>query len=248
MPTESAVSGKEFGGRYSFKRYTHRARTLITEAHSEARRLNHPYLGTEHLLLAIVNDTECNAAQILANLGIDQNEIKESVTFFVHQGEEPFSGDPPHTPRLNAAIELSEEEARSRGLRAIGSEDLLFGLLSEAENVAARILLSFEATAPIVRNHIMRSGMQDRERDIEAAGSRPNILSCRIDDRDLSVIDALVEAGIRKTRSDAASWLIHAGIEANRSLVEKVDTMLVEIRRLRREADDTGCTDIGSRS
>ncbi len=62
-----------------------------------------------------------------------------------------------------------------------------------------------------------------------------NVLTCRIDDRDLAVIDALVEAGIRPTRSAAAAWLIHAGIGANQPLVDKVYAALTEIRRLRDE-------------
>ena len=60
-----------------------------------------------------------------------------------------------------------------------------------------------------------------------------NVRECRIDGRDLDAVDALIEAGIRTTRSDAAAWLIHAGIEANRQLFEKVYGTVAEIRRLR---------------
>ena len=58
-------------------------------------------------------------------------------------------------------------------------------------------------------------------------------MTCRIDGRDLDAVDALIESGIRSTRSDAAAWLIHAGIEANRPLFEKVYGTVAEIRRLR---------------
>jgi hypothetical protein len=57
----------------------------------------------------------------------------------------------------------------------------------------------------------------------EPAPAKSNVVACRIDKRDLDAIDALIEAGIRSTRSDAAAWLIHAGIEANKALFEKVD-------------------------
>ena len=67
----------------------------------------------------------------------------------------------------------------------------------------------------------------------EAAPAKSNVVACRIDKRDLDAIDALIEAGIRSTRSDAAAWLIHAGIEANKELFEKVDGTVAEIRRLR---------------
>ena len=56
---------------------------------------------------------------------------------------------------------------------------------------------------------------------------------CRLDDDDLAAIDMLIEAGIRTTRSDAASWLIHAGIQANQSLLHKMSATVAEIKRLR---------------
>ncbi|HAG99370.1 MAG TPA: hypothetical protein DCL75_11070, partial [Ktedonobacter sp.] len=62
---------------------------------------------------------------------------------------------------------------------------------------------------------------------------KSNVVACRVDKRDLDAIDALIEAGIRSTRSDAAAWLIHAGIEAHKALFEKVYGTVAEIRRLR---------------
>ena len=61
-------------------------------------------------------------------------------------------------------------------------------------------------------------------------------MTCRIDDRDLEALDALIEAGIRNTRSDAASWLIHAGIEAHQPLLQRVRATVAEIRQLRTNA------------
>lgn len=63
--------------------------------------------------------------------------------------------------------------------------------------------------------------------------SKNNVVTCRIGGADLDAIDALVEAGIRTTRSDAAAWLIHAGVNANKDLLEKVYGTVAEIRRLR---------------
>src|SRR5205823_1025057 len=65
---------------------------------------------------------------------------------------------------------------------------------------------------------------------------KANVITCRVDNRDLDAIDALVEAGIRSTRSDAASWLITAGIDAHRELFERVYATVAEIRNLRAEA------------
>ncbi|MDP9355219.1 MAG: hypothetical protein M3R02_08040 [Chloroflexota bacterium] len=223
-----------------FKRYTRRARGVVTRAHDEARRLDHPYLGAEHLLLAITCDGGCNAARVLVDLGAELTEVAESVEFLVHPGDEPFSGDPPHTPRLRAAVDLAEEEARSHGRTSIGTEDLLLGLLRQGENVAAKVLAQFGVTTGLVRDRVGDAGFADREREAEETGRRGNVLNCRIDDHDLGVIDALVEAGIHTTPSDAASWLIRAGIEANRPLVGRVNSVLTEMCRLRDEARDSG--------
>ena len=70
------------------------------------------------------------------------------------------------------------------------------------------------------------------------SGPRDNVLSIRVDNSDVAAIDALVEAGVLKTRSEAAAWLIKSGIEANRSLFEQVQAKTAEIRRLREEAQE----------
>ena len=70
------------------------------------------------------------------------------------------------------------------------------------------------------------------------SGPRDNVLSIRVDNNDVAAIDALVEAGVLKTRSEAAAWLIKSGIAANRSLFEQVQAKTVEIRRLRQEAQE----------
>ena len=68
------------------------------------------------------------------------------------------------------------------------------------------------------------------------AGSKDSVITCRIASDDLEALDALIEAGIRSTRSDAAAWLIHAGIQANLDLFDKVYTTVAEIKRLREQA------------
>ena len=70
------------------------------------------------------------------------------------------------------------------------------------------------------------------------SGPRDNVLSIRVDNSDVAAIDALVEAGVLKTRSEAAAWLIKSGIAANRSLFEQVQAKTAEIRRLREEAQE----------
>ena len=66
--------------------------------------------------------------------------------------------------------------------------------------------------------------------------AKDNVVTCRVDDPALNAIDALVEAGIRSTRSDAAAWLIGSGIDANREFFAQVYSTVAEIRRLREKA------------
>jgi len=96
------------------------------------------------------------------------------------------------------------------------------------------ILTTFGADADKVRAQLYQTlALSGVNVPGEPTPTKSNVVACRVDKRDLDAIDALIEAGIRSTRSDAAAWLIHAGIEANKALFEKVDGTVAEIRRLR---------------
>ncbi|MDR0359659.1 MAG: hypothetical protein LBJ87_09395 [bacterium] len=93
------------------------------------------------------------------------------------------------------------------------------------------------------QEHQERRESAQREREQRRAqhsrlrgGGRDNVVACRLDDADLAALDALVEAGVRSTRSDAAAWLIKAGLEVNKPLLDDVSGTVTEIRRLRGEA------------
>lgn len=217
-----------------FVRYSPRARHALALAEAEARRLNHTYLGQEHLLLALVRDGEGNAVDILAALGVDPAEVASTIEFTVGAGRQPVAGPLPRTPRLAQALDLARQEAHRLQRRVLGTEHLLLGLVEEDEGVAAVILKNFGLTADAVRERAATLDA-DSPREAAPAGPKSNVLTCRIDDADLETIDALVEAGLRSSRSDAAAWLIHAGIAANHALVERVYATLAEIRRLRDE-------------
>lgn len=233
LPEHGTEQGQQEALDRLVKRCTAQARRVVTRAREEARQLQHDYLGGEHLLLALMRDGRGNGARVLTALGIDLDEVDGTIAFMVPPGDAPRTGHLPPTPRLARAFALAEEEVRRRALPTIGTEDLLLGLVREGTNVGAKFLTKFDVTEEVVRDRVSRLG-PDRERE-PAAGVKGNVLTCRVDDRDLAVIDALVEAGIRPTRSAAAAWLIHAGIEANHTLVDKVHSALAEIRRLRDE-------------
>ncbi len=234
-----------------FERFTDRARRVLTLAEEEAHGFNHHYIGTEHLLLGLVREGDGVAARALADLGVQPPQVREAVEYVVGRGDAPATAPLALVPRAERTIELAVEEAGRLGHQYVGTEHLLLGLVREGQGVGAGVLESLGVTdaqirerlgalVPVpnplqtVRDQVVRA-LKGR-RGGEPGGAKGNVVTCRIDDRDLAAIDALVEAGIRSTRSDAASWLIHAGVEANQALFEKVTATLAEIRRLRGEA------------
>ena len=156
------------------------ATQTIELAVEEARRLNQTYVGTEHLLLALVREEVGYAAIILSSLDVQSGQVRQAVEQRIGPG-------------------ASEAAARLRRTRSEQSLHWIFKFFSE---------------------------------------SRDNVLSIRVDDGDVAAIDTLVEAGVLKTRSETAAWLIKCGIEANRELFEQVQEKTDEIRRLREETQE----------
>jgi len=139
-----------------FNRFTERARKVIVLAKEEARRFNHDYIGTEHLLLGLIREGEGVAAAVLQKLGLDLETIRIEVEKLVQPGPQTqVLGDIPFTPRSKKALELSAEEARALGHNYIGTEHLLLGLVKEGEGMAYRVLLNLGLDLTKVRNEVM---------------------------------------------------------------------------------------------
>ncbi len=139
-----------------FNRFTERARKVIVYAKEEARRFNHDYIGTEHLLLGLIREGEGVAAAVLQKLGLDLETIRIEVEKMVQPGPQTqVLGDIPFTPRSKKALELSAEEARSLGHNYIGTEHLLLGLVKEGEGMAYRVLLNLGLDLARLRNEVM---------------------------------------------------------------------------------------------
>ncbi len=139
-----------------FNRFTERARKVIVLAKEEARRFNHDYIGTEHLLLGLIREGEGVAAAVLQKLGLSLESIRMEVEKLVQPGPATqIQGDVPFTPRSKKALELSAEEARSLGHNYIGTEHLLLGLIREGEGVASQVLLNLGLDLNRVRSEIM---------------------------------------------------------------------------------------------
>ncbi len=169
-----------------FNRFTERARKVIVYAKEEARRFNHDYIGTEHLLLGLIREGEGVAAAVLQKLGLDLETIRLEVEKLVQPGPQTqVMGDIPFTPRSKKALELSAEEARALGHNYIGTEHLLLGLVKEGEGMAYRVLLNLGLDLGKLRNEVMEllgSGIpgygqqqQQQQQEAQKSGKTPAI-------------------------------------------------------------------------
>ncbi len=139
-----------------FEKFSERARRVLTLAQNEAQRFNHNYIGTEHILLGLVGETEGVVARVLKNLGIDLEKVRAAVEFIIGRGEKPVTGEIGLTPRAKKVIELAVDEARRANHSYIGTEHLLAGLLREGEGVASGVLESLGVTLEKVRTETQR--------------------------------------------------------------------------------------------
>jgi ATP-dependent Clp protease ATP-binding subunit ClpC len=137
-------------------RFTERAQKVILVAQEEAKRLNHDYVGTEHILLGLVALGEGVAAQVLVNLGVDLRKLRVEIEKVVGTGDNiMLLGEIPFSPRAKKVLELAVEEAGNMGHYYVGTEHLLLGLLREEEGVAGRVLENLKVRFDDVREEII---------------------------------------------------------------------------------------------
>jgi len=137
-------------------RFTDRVQRVIIIAQEEAKRLNHDYVGTEHILLGLVAIGEGVAAKVLINLGIDLRKLRTEVEKLVGTGDNVMLlGEIPFTPRAKKVLELAVEEAQSMGHTYVGTEHLLLGLLREEEGIAARVMENLGVRINDVREEVI---------------------------------------------------------------------------------------------
>lgn len=154
-----------------FDRFTDRAKKVMNLARQEAQRFNHEYLGTEHILLGLVQEGSGVAANVLKNMGIDLSKIRAEVEKIVKTGPSMVTmGQLPFTPRAKKVLELSVEEASNLGHNYIGTEHLLLGLIKENEGIAAQVLMNLGVKLEDVREEVLDFLGADREEEEEEEG------------------------------------------------------------------------------
>ena len=139
-----------------FEKFSERARRVLSLAQEEAQRFNHNYIGTEHILLGLVRETDGVAAKVLSNLGVELSKVRSAVEFIIGRGEKSTAGEIGLTSRAKKVIELAVDEARRLNHNYIGTEHLLIGLMREGEGVAAGVLESLGVNLDKVRAETSR--------------------------------------------------------------------------------------------
>ena len=153
-------------------RFTERAQRVILIAQEEAKRLNHDYVGTEHILLGLIALGEGVAAQVLANLGVDLRRVRAEIEKIVGTGDNVMLlGEIPFTPRAKKVLEYAVEEAQNMGHSYVGTEHLLLGLIREEEGVAARVLENLGLRLDVVREEVISLLGEGQAR--HAGGGKP---------------------------------------------------------------------------
>jgi ATP-dependent Clp protease ATP-binding subunit ClpC len=162
-----------------FERFTERARKVMSLARQEAQRLNHEYIGTEHILLGLIQEGTGVAANVLKNLDVELRKIRLEIEKIVKPGSNVIQmGQLPFTPRAKKVLELALEEANNLGHNYIGTEHLLLGLLRENESVAAQVLLNLGLKLEDVREEVLEflgaeyQGTNPVEKNVAASKSK----------------------------------------------------------------------------
>ena len=164
-----------------FEKFSERARRVLSLAQEEAQRFNHNYIGTEHILLGLVRETDGVAAKALSNLGVELNEVRSAVEFIIGRGERVAPGEIGLTPRAKKVIELAVDEARRLGHHYIGTEHLLIGLMREGEGVAAGVLESLGVNLDKVRGETSRLLTESGQQAQGSAGGKSSSKTATLD-------------------------------------------------------------------
>jgi ATP-dependent Clp protease ATP-binding subunit ClpA len=139
-----------------FERFTDRARRVVVLAQEEARRLDHNYIGTEHILLGLISEGKGVAARALESLGISLDAVRQQVEEIIGQGQQEPPGHIPFTPRAKKVLELSLRESKQLSHNYIGTEHILLGLVREGDGVAAQVLVKLGAELNRVRQQVIQ--------------------------------------------------------------------------------------------
>jgi len=139
--------------------FTNRAKTVLSFARYAANALGHDHIGTEHILIGLIDESTGVAANVLKDRGVDFEQLRRDVAAAVVPGQRPITPDElPFTPQAKQVLAMAHEEAGLLGVHYFGTEHLLLGLLREDAGIAGRVLrqqgLAVDALRQAVRDFL----------------------------------------------------------------------------------------------
>jgi len=153
-----------------FGKFTERARRVIAMAESEAKKLNHNYVGTEHILLGLVKEKKGIAAKVLSEQAdLKESQIIDVIKSIIGKGKNKVKGTIGLTPRSKKVLNLSMEQARDLNHSYIGTEHILLGMIGEGEGVAVRILQELGVDLDKLKKEILQilNESQAKSKEVE---------------------------------------------------------------------------------
>jgi hypothetical protein len=160
--------------------FTPRAQQVLALARQEADRLNHNFVGTEHVLLGLIRLGQGTAVNVLQKMGLDLETVRTEVEKQVGTGpDQKMVGAIPYTPRVKKVLSLAAKEAKALNHNYVGTEHLLLGLLREGDGVAARVLENLNVDIEQTRLEILNELDPNFIPDTDAGGAPRITLASR---------------------------------------------------------------------
>jgi ATP-dependent Clp protease ATP-binding subunit ClpC len=134
-------------------------RGALIKAREEAHRRHHEYVGTEHLLLGLLQEDDALVMDVLENLGVQPYEIQTGLERVIQNGQPNARDrmpDLPYTPRARVVLDQAIAVAHEFGDGYVGTQHLLLGLIRERQGIAAQALVTAGLTEPTLRREIVR--------------------------------------------------------------------------------------------
>lgn len=194
-----------------FERFTPQARHVVVLAQEEARNLDHNYIGTEHVLLGLLGETDGIAAQALAEINLSIEMTRSRVVAAVGRGKKTPLGHIPFTPRAKKILEKSLREALALRHSYIGTEHVLLGLLALREGLAATLLDDWKVDSNELRERVLVliAAAGEEHSPGSPPGSGPTLRRLRVGDGDG---DGPADGGPRRTAAALAGIASASGL------------------------------------
>jgi ATP-dependent Clp protease ATP-binding subunit ClpC len=139
-----------------FDRFTERAKDVLRRSEEETHRYNHDYIGTEHLLLGLIRDSEPVASRALIAMGVPLAKIQSALEFIIGSGEDTPKDEVGLTPRAKQVLELAIDESRRLEDDYVGTHHILLGLVREGDGIAGGVLQGLGVTLDKARDQVSR--------------------------------------------------------------------------------------------